>query len=64
MYALGSQPAIWARLMAGGRAKGRPRSALDAIIAAIAEANACMVVTANEKDFEGIEILNPLRKNR
>jgi predicted nucleic acid-binding protein len=28
-----------------------------------AEADACMVVTANEKDFEGIEILNPLRKN-
>jgi predicted nucleic acid-binding protein len=52
---------IWARLMAGGRAKGRPRSALDTIVAAVAEANACMVVTANEKDFEGIEILNPLR---
>jgi predicted nucleic acid-binding protein len=52
---------IWARFMAGGRAKGRPRSALDTIIAAVAEANACMVVTANEKDFEGIEILNPLR---
>ncbi len=55
---------IWARLMAGGRAKGRPRSALDTIIAAVAEANACTVVTANEKDFEGIEILNPLRQNK
>jgi toxin FitB len=52
---------IWASLMAGGRAKGRPRSALNTIIAAVAEANACMVVTANEKDFEGIGILNPLR---
>ena len=50
--------------MAGGRAKGRPRSALDTIIAAVAEANACKVVTANEKDFEGIEVLNPLRKNK
>ncbi len=55
---------IWARLMAGGRVKGRPRSALDTIIAAVAEANACKVVTANEKDFEGIEILNPLRTSK
>jgi len=52
---------IWARLMADGKAKGRPRSSLDAIIAAVAEANDCVVVTDNEKDFAGIEILNPLR---
>jgi len=52
---------IWARLMAAGTAKGRPRSALDTIIASIAEANGCIVVTDNEKDFPGIEILNPLR---
>lgn len=52
---------IWARLMAEGTAKGRPRNALDMIIAAIAEANACIVVTDNEKDFAGIEIVNPLR---
>jgi predicted nucleic acid-binding protein len=52
---------IWARLMADGKAKGQPRSALDAIIAAIAEANACVVVTDNEKDFAGIEVLNPMR---
>lgn len=51
----------WARLMAEGTAKGRPRSALDMIVAAIAEANNCVIVTANEKDFEGLEILNPLR---
>jgi predicted nucleic acid-binding protein len=51
---------IWARLMADGTAKGRPRSALDTIIAAIAEANDCIVVTDNEKDFAGIEIVNPL----
>lgn len=38
---------IWARLMAGSRAKGRPRSALDTIIAAVAEANDCIVVTDN-----------------
>lgn len=52
---------IWARLMANGKASGRPRSALDTIIAAVAEANGCVVVTDNEKDFPGIEIVNPLR---
>jgi predicted nucleic acid-binding protein len=31
------------------------------MIAAIAEANDCIVVTDNEKDFAGIEIVNPLR---
>ena len=52
---------IWARLMADGKAKGQPRSALDAIIAAVAEANSCVVVTDNEKEFAGIEVLNPMR---
>lgn len=52
---------IWARLMADGRTKGRPRSALDTIIAAVAEANDCIVVTDNEKDFFDIEIVNPIR---
>ena len=52
---------IWARLMADGTAKGRSRSGLDTIIAAVAEANGCVVVTDNEKDFHGIEIINPLR---
>lgn len=52
---------IWARLMAEGTTNGRPRSALDTIIAAIAEANDCVVVTDNEKDFAGIEIVNPVR---
>jgi predicted nucleic acid-binding protein len=52
---------IWARLMADGKAKDRPRSGLDAIIAAVAEANGCIVVTDNEKDFDGIDIVNPLR---
>jgi predicted nucleic acid-binding protein len=51
----------WAKLMADGKVRGRPRSALDTIIAAIAEANDCVVVTDNEEDFEGIEIINPLR---
>jgi predicted nucleic acid-binding protein len=52
---------IWARLMADGKSKGRPRSGLDTIIAAVAEANGCVVVTDHEKDFDGIEIVNPLR---
>jgi predicted nucleic acid-binding protein len=47
--------------MADGKAKGRPRSALDTIIAAVAEANGCVVVTDNEKHLLGSRILNPLR---
>ncbi|HLY19123.1 MAG TPA: type II toxin-antitoxin system VapC family toxin [Bryobacteraceae bacterium] len=52
---------VWARLMADGTAKGRPRSPLDMIIAAVAEANDCVVVTGNEGDFSGLKVLNPLR---
>lgn len=52
---------IWAQLMADGTAKGRPRSALDMIIAAVAEANGCVVVTDNEKNFAGLKFVNPLR---
>jgi predicted nucleic acid-binding protein len=55
---------IWARLMAEGTARGRPRSALDMIIAAVAEANGCVVVTDNEKDFTGLKFVNPLRARR
>ncbi len=51
----------WARLMAGGAAKGRPRSPLDMIIAAVAEANDCLLVTGNERDFAGLKVVNPLR---
>ena len=52
---------ICARLMAEGTARGRPRSALDMMIAAIAEANQCVLVTDNEKHFVGLKIVNPLR---
>jgi toxin FitB len=52
---------IGAWLMADGTAKGRPRSPLDMIIAAVAEANDCVVVTENERDFYGLKVLNPLR---
>ncbi len=52
---------IWARLMAAGSTTGKPRSALDTIIAAIAEANDCTVVTDNERHFQGVKVFNPLR---
>lgn len=52
---------IWARLMADARTKGRPRSALDTIIAAVAAASDCVVVTDSEKDFFDIEIINAIR---
>lgn len=52
---------VWARLMSEGRAAGRPRSDLDMIIAAVAEANECMIVTDNEKHFPGLKVLNPTR---
>lgn len=52
---------IWAQFMAEGRAQGRPRSGLDTIIAAVAISNDCVVVTDNQRDFEGVEIFNPIR---
>ena len=52
---------IWARLMADGGAAGRPRSALDMIVAAVAGANDCVIVTDNERDFDGLQVLNPIR---
>ncbi|SEP85390.1 hypothetical protein SAMN05216548_101646 [Faunimonas pinastri] len=52
---------IWARLMADGKIAGRPRSGLDMIVASVADANNCVVVTANEKDFAGLQFINPLR---
>lgn len=51
---------IWAGLMAGCR-RGRPRSALDTTIAAVAQANECVVVTDNENDFADVAFVNPLR---
>lgn len=52
---------VWARLMADGTTRGRPRSALDMIIAAVAETNECVVVTDNENDFAGVDFVNPTR---
>jgi predicted nucleic acid-binding protein len=55
---------IWARLMSEGKAAGRSRSALDTIIASIAEAHDCIVVTDNASDFSGVKIINPIRDER
>jgi len=55
---------IWAQLMAEGKAKGRPRSALDTVIAAVAQAHDCRVVTDNERDFADIGTVNPLRAGK
>jgi predicted nucleic acid-binding protein len=52
---------IWARLMAEGKLQGRPRSALDTIIGAVALVHDCTVVTNNEKDFTGVRVINPIR---
>ena len=51
---------IWGRLMAERTLAGRPRSGLDMIVAAVAEANDCIVVAANEKYFAGVPFINPL----
>ncbi len=53
---------IWARLMVEGERSGQPRSALDMIVAAIAEANDCLVITGNEKHFSGLKYINPMRQ--
>ena len=52
---------IWARLMADGKTAGHPRRVLDMIVAAVAMANDCVVVTDNRRDFRGIHVFNPLR---
>jgi toxin FitB len=52
---------IWARIMAAGARAGRPRSALDMILAAVAEANDCILVTDNENHFRGLKFINPMR---
>ena len=53
---------VWARLMAEGKTADRPRSRLDMIIAAVAGSNDCVVVTDNERDFVGLQIVNPMRE--
>ena len=51
---------MWARLMADGTEEGKPRSALDMIIASVAQANQCMIVTDSARHFSGFQTLNPM----
>jgi toxin FitB len=53
---------LWVGFMWEGVRIGKPRSAFDMVVAAIGEANDCVVVTDNEKHFPGVKILNPLRR--
>jgi predicted nucleic acid-binding protein len=55
---------VWAELMAEGSAVGRPRSALDMIIAAVAAVHDCQIVTDNDKHFAGLDVINPMRVER
>ena len=55
---------VWGRLMAEGTASGKPRSALDMVVAATAEVNECVLATDNEKHFSGVGVVNPLRPGR
>jgi predicted nucleic acid-binding protein len=52
---------VWAILMAEGKSRGRPRDALDMMLAAIAAAHGCVIVTDNERDFFGLNFINPMR---
>lgn len=52
---------IWARLMVDGDDAGRPRNSAVMVIAAVAEAHRCLIVTDNERDFVGLNYLNPMR---
>ena len=52
----------WARLLAEGRATGKARSAMDMMVAAIAETNGCIVATDNERHFRAVvDFINPLK---
>jgi len=54
---------IWAELMNGGDAAGRPRVPLDRVIASIALADGCVVATGNERHFQDVvPMINPLRE--
>ena len=52
----------WARLMAEGKRSRRSRDEVDTLIGAIALANDCAVVTNNERHFEGVRKINPMRQ--
>ena len=53
---------VWGRLIADGAQAGRPRSPIDMILAATAEANGCILVTDNERHFAGLIFINPMHE--
>lgn len=54
----------WARIMAEGTALGRPRSAIDMVIAASAAVHDCVVVTLNARHFRDVVELVDLGLDR
>ena len=52
---------VWGRIISEGMRLGKPRSPIDMIVAAVAEANDCILVTDNEKHFAGLKFINPMR---
>ena len=58
-HAIGAGEVV--RIVTGnGGGYGDPRARAGEAIAAVAEANGCILVTNNEKDFPGVECINPL----
>lgn len=53
----------WGKLMAENEKRGRTLPAQDAQITAVADSHNLIIVTFNEKDFQGlgIEVVNPLQ---
>lgn len=51
----------WGELVGRLERTGRPPAAIDSLIAAIAIANSCTLVTRNESDFRdtGLDVVNP-----
>jgi hypothetical protein len=50
----------WARIMVDGKRQGLVLDVTDMHIAAVAEVNQCIVVTANASDFPTLAYLNPM----
>ena len=56
----GAAALIWARIMVDAKNQGLTLNGTDMMIAAIAEANGCIVVTGISSDFPTVPFLNPM----